>query len=425
MHEEVDVQNPLPSDGDSIYIKDLDLARCDNGNFEAVPTSGSTGSVADYFNSLTSINVDTTSNNPKTIKLWFKRTIYSHSIGFGCDNLGKGFGNSITIKLLGSGESVRATYNFTVDNPNSFLARFGTPTQDVYQPFNGIIIEFNTANEVCLSNLTIQKSRQTNTSIFGVSEVTGQVESVNLYKKTLQVDEALVHEVAVNKHFYRESGANTTLTNPVSSGDVSFIVDSATGIIVGDELILRNDTHESAHHLDVVGVSGTTVTVNRPIDKDYIAGDSVIEVSYALNSTAGTLVSPLSYKIEPLPGERFQITRLLITMLDQTAMDLAKFGGITALTNGVVIRGFIDGAYRTYTHWQANSDLADDMYDVNFPDKAPAGFYSLAGRWTFTNGQFVVDLDGDNNDYLEVLIQDDLTDLDDFNIKGQGRIFGQ
>ncbi|CAN8142793.1 hypothetical protein THIOSC15_770003 [uncultured Thiomicrorhabdus sp.] len=102
------------------------------------------------------MNTNDTGDNPKTIKLWFKRTIYSHAIGFGCDDLTKGFGTSITVKLLGSGEAVRFTKTFTPGDPNSFLAEFGP------KAFNGILLEFNTANEVCLSNLTIGKALEVN-----------------------------------------------------------------------------------------------------------------------------------------------------------------------------------------------------------------------------------------------------------------------
>lgn len=151
--ESVTVQNPIPSDGDSVYVKDLDIPNCDNGNFS--------GDVTDYFDSLKSINTDVTANNPKSIKLWFKRTVYSHAIGFGCDDLTKGFGTSITIKLLGSGEAVRFTKTYTTADGTSFLAEFGS------RVFNGIIIEFNTASEVCLSNLTIQKATHGNVAIEG------------------------------------------------------------------------------------------------------------------------------------------------------------------------------------------------------------------------------------------------------------------
>jgi hypothetical protein len=258
----------------------------------------------------------------------------------------------------------------------------------------------------------------------GKSDVTGAFENVLTYKGAMQVDAALVHEIPVNHHFWRESGASTTLTVAVTAGDTSFTVADSTGIVTGNELILRNATHQEDHHLDVVNVAANVITVNRPIDVNYEIGDAVIEIEYNMAATIGSLASPISYKIKPLANERFQITRILLSMLDQTAMDDAKFGGISALTNGVAVRVFTDSAFRTYTHWQSNSDLKDDMYDVEYSDKAPAGFYGLAGRWTFTKGEFVADLDGANGDYLEILIQDDLTDLDDFNIKAQGRLFG-
>jgi len=146
-------QDPFPTDGDSVYVKDLDIPNCDNGDFSGV--------ITDYFDSLKTVNSNTTSDNPKIIKLWFKRTIYSHGIGFGCDNLAKGFGASITIKLLGSGEAVRYTKSFAPSDPNSFLAEFGQ------KAFNGVILEFNTASEVGLSNLTIAKSTETNSSLQG------------------------------------------------------------------------------------------------------------------------------------------------------------------------------------------------------------------------------------------------------------------
>jgi len=163
--DDVSVQNPLPCDGDSIYVKDLDVPNCDNGDFS--------GSVTDYFDSLKTINTNTTSDNPKTIKLWFNRTIYAHSIGFGCDNLAKGFGSSITVKLLGSGEAVRFTKTFTPSDPNSFLAELGP------KAFNGIILEFNTASEVCLSNITVQKSQEVNASLNGL-DPNGDVQNVNV-----------------------------------------------------------------------------------------------------------------------------------------------------------------------------------------------------------------------------------------------------
>ncbi len=143
----IDVQHPLPNDGDSVYVKDLDISNSDSVNFS--------GSVTDYFDSLKTVNSDATANNPKSIKLWFNRTIYSSSIGFGCDDLLKSFSN-IKINFLGSGEAIRGSVDLSTDDTkrNSFLVEFEPLA------FNGLLIEFHTTDEVCLSNLTIPKETQ-------------------------------------------------------------------------------------------------------------------------------------------------------------------------------------------------------------------------------------------------------------------------
>ena len=67
--DEVSVQHPFPTDGDSIYEKDINVTLSDNGDFS--------GEIVDLFNDLQSVNVDITSNNTKTIKVWLKRTVYA------------------------------------------------------------------------------------------------------------------------------------------------------------------------------------------------------------------------------------------------------------------------------------------------------------------------------------------------------------
>lgn len=143
--EEPSAQNPLPTDGDSVYVKDIDVANSDNGNFS--------NEVIDLFDSLKTVNVDNTANNPKSFKVWFERTIQTSSIGFGCDDLTKSFSN-IVIKALGSGEEVRYVNDMSSDNTkrNSYLVQLPPLA------LNGIIIEFHTSDEVALSNLIIFKS---------------------------------------------------------------------------------------------------------------------------------------------------------------------------------------------------------------------------------------------------------------------------
>ena len=58
---EISVQYPLPCDGDSVYCKDIDIDNSDIGNFS--------GDVCDLFDSLKSLISNTTSDNPKSIKI--------------------------------------------------------------------------------------------------------------------------------------------------------------------------------------------------------------------------------------------------------------------------------------------------------------------------------------------------------------------
>jgi hypothetical protein len=149
-----------------VYVKDIDTTNSDNGDFS--------GTITDYFDSLKTVNSDTTANNPKTLKVWFKRTVYAHSIGLGCDDTGGGgFGTDITVKLLGSGEIVRLTKNSTGGDTNSLLIEFGP------QAFNGFILEFNTTSTVCVSNITVQKSIETSASLQG-QDPAGDVRDVQV-----------------------------------------------------------------------------------------------------------------------------------------------------------------------------------------------------------------------------------------------------
>lgn len=169
-YEEVSTLYPLANDGDSVYVKDIDLDRSSNGGFTPLAGREGDGTVADYFNSLTTVNCNSSGDNPKTIEVRFWRTIQTARIGFGCDDLTKNFGSigeTITVKVIGSGDQVRtaATKEITLaSQQNSFVIDFEP------QSANGVIIEFNSPNEICLSNLIIYKSVNVNAKIQAIQD---------------------------------------------------------------------------------------------------------------------------------------------------------------------------------------------------------------------------------------------------------------
>ena len=153
----VDSQHPLPTDGDSLYLKDIDAVNSDNGGFSGV--------VTDYFDSLKTVNNDASATNPKTIKVWFNRTTKMRSLGFGCDDLTKSFSN-IKFQALGSGEEVRFTKDESTDSTkrNSYLLRLPNIA------LNGFIVSFHTTDEIGLSNLWMPKTIDTNSVISAVKD---------------------------------------------------------------------------------------------------------------------------------------------------------------------------------------------------------------------------------------------------------------
>jgi hypothetical protein len=141
---DVGAQHPLSVSADSIYALDLDLDNCDNGGFSRT--------VSNYFEDLKAVAIDASATNPKSIKLWFNRTIQTHTIGFGCDDLTKSFSN-IKLSFLGSGEEVRYIWDGSADSTkrNSYLVDLPSLA------LNGVLIEFYTADEIGLSNIFIAK----------------------------------------------------------------------------------------------------------------------------------------------------------------------------------------------------------------------------------------------------------------------------
>lgn len=278
-------------------------------------------------------------------------------------------------------------------------------------------------------NIVDDDDAELNKSVLtGESSLTGTFENVTTYRGALDVNSAWLHRKIVNETFHQHTDTVTTLNSAASEGDVSISVASTSGFLVGDEIKLEENGSQEIGVLTITVVTpGTpgTLTLDRPIGNDYTTAAEVIQVITNM-AVSGSLASPEIFEIDPPPGTVWQITRILISITDQTSMDDAKFGGISALTNGVSLRATTSsGRTVVFANWKANQDMKLDMYDVSYSDKAPAGFFGLNGRWTFTRSEVVAELDGDASPVqkIEILVQDDLTDLDTFIIRAQGRVF--
>ena len=256
----------------------------------------------------------------------------------------------------------------------------------------------------------------------GRDEATNVFENIKSFDGALNVTDGLVHKVPIVRYFSRDLGGSTTPSVAINIGDTDATFTSTTGFAVDDYIHIREGLTYEFAPLQIKEINGNVVSFNRPIDHAYATSAVINEIEYNMNVDGSS--TSVSYKICPPAGELWQATRIIIEILDSTAMDDGLFGGRAALENGVLMRSSKSGIKHTLTLWRTNGGMANDMYDVEYTPKAPAGQYGLRGRWTFTNLGIIIELIGDNSDYEEVIVQDDLTGLDRFTIKAQGRIFG-
>ena len=255
---------------------------------------------------------------------------------------------------------------------------------------------------------------------FPTSLFDGNGKPINSLNGAIDVHMALVHSVIVNQSLYQDSGVITSLAVATVGGEYQITVDDSTGFAVGDRLHINTGLSEGTFST-ILAIDGDIFTLDRRIDFVHDIGCSVEKVHVEMATNVGTLASPQVYHVQPPAGEVWHITRILFEMTHGSAGDLGKFGGISELDNGVLVRVKIDDQYLTITNWKNNGDIKTDMFDVHFDTRSGGGgSYGTTGRGTFTKTGAVPELNGDNEDRLEIWVQDDISDLESFKMKAQG-----
>ena len=147
--EIVDVNNPLPTDGDSIYAKDVDEDNSSIGTF--------TGDILSLFDDYNVEISDDSAENPKIYTIRLLRPVISNTIGLG--SLTGNFSN-VQINLKDLAGTVRQQIDQSTDDTKY--------TSNVYQftttAFIEIEVKFYTFDAVDISGMLIPKSQSRNIS---------------------------------------------------------------------------------------------------------------------------------------------------------------------------------------------------------------------------------------------------------------------
>lgn len=229
---------------------------------------------------------------------------------------------------------------------------------------------------------------------------------------------------ALDLRFVNPVGPDTTLDGPAVVDVRTLLVVDASGFTDGDYITILDDLG-GFFFAHIIGPPvGNLLNLDTPIDQPYISGSRVLDLS--TNLAVDGSVTPASFKIGPAGGTtEIDITRIIGNIQSDSPMDDSKFGSIVGgLINGCVLRhsnGVIENTWNVKT----NGGLALLGFDFAYSDNSQQGSYGMRFRMSYSgqdNHGVVFRLLEDES--LEFIIQDDLTDLEIFHLVAHGHVLG-
>ena len=237
----------------------------------------------------------------------------------------------------------------------------------------------------------------------------------------------------VSRHFHKHGSTSQFLGAASTAGANVLTLSSSGSFSTGMQIeINSSEGIFNSDYRSIVATNGRTITVDSPVDCRYSTAASILRVACGMNianeggSAIGTS-NPATFFLDTPINETWVVDEIIVSICDDRKPDDSRFGGLNALSNGCVLRLRTSTGLRTLANWKTNGDMVRDMYDVDFRDGAGEeeednGIYGIRGRWLFTKIKDHIVLDGSSHERIELLIQDNLSGLADFRIKGQGRV---
>jgi hypothetical protein len=256
----------------------------------------------------------------------------------------------------------------------------------------------------------IHASRFEEVQIQAITEADSTVESLYSKNGYLNVYNNWGDDVITDLYLYRID-QTPVLTAAIEAGDDTLTVVSTTGIVPGDAITIYEDIYVT--QTIVVSTTATLIITASPSDNAFTT-DALVEVGPWGMSVDGS-VTEQEFQVKCPPNATFHVHTVSGTMLDGTVMDDAKFGGLPALTKGILY----SVETPTITKYAAlivnNTGFYEFGFETSYSDKAPAGSYGFRFRANLPdiNG-IVLQLPGTSGNSLKCIIRDDLTGLDQF-----------
>lgn len=217
------------------------------------------------------------------------------------------------------------------------------------------------------------------------------------------------------------SGAPMTLASNTVVGAYTLTMTAGHTFANGDEIFIVNPNR--VFYAVVLNVATNTLTLDRPIDYIFTAARStVFEISTNMIVDGSSTPQIFSIATNVSSTDVLHITGYRLNIIDGTAMDDSTFGGIVALTRGLVFRKInADGTNFVYWSAKTNGDLGILIDNMTYSAKAPAGKYGVSFESKLKDSTGVV-IELNPGDSLQVIVQDNLTGLDSLKVLFYGHV---
>jgi len=211
---------------------------------------------------------------------------------------------------------------------------------------------------------------------------------------------------AIDLYLYRLD-ATVTLSSAAAKDQEYLSVTSITGVTTEDAITIYEG--DKVFQSLVTNATGNSIEIASPLDTTFTTA-AIVEVGPWKMNVNGS-VSPQEFIIKAPASSQYDIYTIRMNITDNAAMDSALFGGIPALTKGLILRA-TDGTDKNLFLVVNNIGFAEQGFTLIYDDKAPSGEYGLRGVKHFREDNGVaIRLTGSDGDMLKVIIRDDLTGL--------------
>lgn len=226
----------------------------------------------------------------------------------------------------------------------------------------------------------------------------------------------------VDFYFVQIVGVPSALVTTTSIGDYSIEITSTANCEAGGYFGLFNTENDRAYFAEILTVNATTLDLDTPLDFAFLPGDTAACLERDMNVDGSVTPQIFSIQVGAGSSSEIDLTRIIPTMITDTAVNLTLFGDLPKLNRGLVLRR-IDGDTRNIWNVKDNGELANATYDYDPHAKTNpvqgvdgANFrYSMNGD--DKHGSVIRVAPGES---LQLIVQDDLTGLTRFRALSAG-----